>query len=94
MTTLLGSSSLSADTLQDIERWITCHMMAITRDRISQKAQAGAALIEYAAKYGAGLSSTDYGQMAINLDTTGTLTSSLKGKKEAWVYAVTSFKYD
>lgn len=93
VTELLTDKGLADETLQEIERWIAAHMIASTRERMGKEEEAGGARIEYLGKYGAGLSSTPYGQMAIQLDASGTLTANADGKKIAWSKAVTSFKY-
>ena len=80
-TNWLGSVGLTEDTLTEIERWMTAHMIASTRDRIGIKEEAGSAKIEYANTFAAGLLSTPYGQMVLSLDTTGTL-DSLGQKKQ------------
>lgn len=74
VTNTLGTSALDDDTLQDIECWITAHLISFTLERQSKKESAGSASIEYAGKFdGIGLKGTSYGQMAISLDTTGIL---------------------
>lgn len=94
VTSLLGSKGLSDNLMAEIERWITAHMIVITRERMAKSAKAGGAEIEYLGKYGEGLGSTPYGQTAISLDTSETLTSNTDGKKTAWSKAVTSFNYN
>jgi hypothetical protein len=84
---------------REIERWFTAHMIvsvgfntggqttgAISREKV------GEAEVEYAvtaSKANTGLGTTAYGQMALQLDTTGLLAAA--GKKQASIYAVTSF---
>jgi len=75
--------------LKEIEKWISAHMIAITRERQAKKEGAGGATIEYTGEYTEGLRSTSYGQMAIALDKSGIL-ASLSGKTVK-IYAVTSF---
>ena len=89
ITENLGSSGLSDDVLKEIERWTVCHMIASTRDRRSASEAAGSAKITYYDVFGSGFKSTDYGQMALTLDNTGTLAAL--GKKAAKVRAITSF---
>lgn len=94
VTSVLDGKGLSDAVMEEIEKWITAHMIASTRERMGKEEEAGGARIEYLGKYGEGLSSTPYGQMAIQLDTSGTLSSDLEAKKTAWSVAVTSFTYD
>ena len=75
----LGSTNLTEATLKEIERWLTAHLIAISRERQSKKESAGKASIEYAGDWGEGLKMTSFGQTAIALDSTGTL-SNLSGK--------------
>lgn len=94
VTGTLDGKGLSDEVMEEIEKWVTAHMIASTRERMGKEEEAGGARIEYLGIYGEGLASTPYGQMAIQLDTTGTLSSDLQGKKMAWSKAVTSFEYD
>lgn len=61
------------DLLKEIERWLTAHMISISRERIAKKEEAGGTKIEYIGEYGAGLNSTPYGQMVMALDITGAM---------------------
>lgn len=87
VNSVLGTGA--TDLLKEIERWLTAHMIAVTRERQAQKEGAGGAYIEYTGKYGQDLSSTSYGQMAMALDTTGAL-AGLAGKS-ASITAIKSF---
>ena len=90
VTDLLGDSIvLSSDQLKEIERWLTAHLIASTRERMALTEGAGGAEITYTGEWGSGLSSTPYGQMVMMLDTTGGLKSL--DKKRASILAVTSF---
>jgi len=86
VTERLGSSTLAADTLKEIERWSTAHMIAITRERVAKSEEAGGAKVEYVGEFGEGLKSTPYGQMCISLDTTGLLVQ--EGKKKVTFYVL------
>ena len=77
-STLVGKG-LGASLLAEIERWVAAHMIASTRERQSKKEEAGGAKIEYSGKWGVGLSSTSYGQMAISLDASRTLQALASG---------------
>ncbi len=86
----LSGKNLSEFTLKEIERWMTAHMIALTRERTAQSEEAGGAKIVYAGEWGKDLDATSYGQMAKMLDTTGTLTAMNQGKKPAFLRAVKS----
>lgn len=87
----LSDKGLSDDVLTEIERWIAAHMVSITRERPAKEAEAGGARILYTGEWGKGLENTSYGQMAIALDSTGTLKAISDGVKTAWTKAVESF---
>lgn len=88
VTDVLGTSSISESTLAEIERWISAHLVCVTKERLAKKEGAGGASIEYAGDFGSGLSSTSYGQTAIALDYTGALSRLSDGRKKARVYAI------
>jgi hypothetical protein len=87
--TLESLGVLDADTLKEIERWLTAHMISSTIERMSASEGAGGATIKYTGEWGKNLTSTSYGQMVLTLDTTGTMASL--GGKAVDVYAVKSF---
>lgn len=66
-----SSSSVSHAKYTEIERWLTAHLIATTRERMAKKEEVGGAKIEYMGKDGLGLSSTPYGQMVLSMDTSG-----------------------
>ena len=74
--------------LTEIEKWIAAHMATVTRERLSKEAGAGGAYIKYAGIWGEELSSTQYGQMALMLDTSNILRNLKEGKKQAWIFAI------
>lgn len=84
---LLGAG-LTETTLTEIERWLTAHMIASTKERIAKREEAGGAKIEYAGEFGTGFSSTSFGQMAVILDTSGTLKKLNGDTKFASFWAV------
>lgn len=88
VNTALGTGT--TDILKEIERWLTAHLIACTRERQAKKEEAGTAKVEYTGIYMAGLHSTSYGQMVLTMDTTGVL-SALMGKAVK-VHAITSFE--
>ncbi len=91
VTASLAGKGLSEALLAEIERWMSAHMIASTRERTSVREAAGSASIEYTGKWGEGLLGTSYGQTAIAMDTSGTLLAMAKGKLSARITAITSF---
>jgi hypothetical protein len=92
ITQVLGTT-LSVDALSEICRWLSAHMIALTRERQAIKEEAGTAKITYSDIFKkGGMSSTTYGQMCIVLDTTGVFSILALGLRSASIYAVTSFE--
>jgi hypothetical protein len=89
ITQALGSSGLGTDVMKEIERWVAAHMLASTKTRQATDEKAGTASVKYSGQYGANLSSTTYGQMALTLDATGALAAL--GGRAMEIYAVPSF---
>ena len=99
VTAFLGDSVLTAPQLKEIERWLTAHLIACSRQREISDEAAGEAKVSYVTEYsmfGKGLDATLYGQQVKMLDTTGTLAADLGAAalKSASIYAVTSFDDD
>jgi hypothetical protein len=91
VTDELSSSTLMSDTqLEEIERWLTAHLIASTRARMGKSEKLGDASITYTGEFGMGLDSTPYGQMVKLLDKTGSLAAM--GKKKITFKAITSFE--
>lgn len=86
---ILSNSGLGDSLLTEIEKWLSAHMIASTRERAAKKEGAGGAFIEYTGVYGEGLKSTAYGQMVLTLDSSGAM-ASLSGKA-AKIKAIKSF---
>lgn len=91
VTAYLGTKGLSDDLLANIEMWLAAHMIVVTRERAIKEAGAGGAYVKYAGEWGEGLLGSTYGQMAVNLDTSGTLINLAKQKSSAWSKAVPNF---
>lgn len=87
MNSLFGDST--SDLNKEIERWLSAHLIACTRERQALKEEAGTAKVTYTGEYGQGLHMTSYGQMAITLDITGKLAALMS--KSAKIYAIKSF---
>lgn len=86
---VLGSSNLSPELLTEIERWLTAHLIASTRERQPVEAKAGPASVKYQGVTGSGLNSTFYGQTVKAMDTSGRLASL--GGKRVTMHAIKSF---
>ena len=94
---VLSDSGLGSATLTEIERFYAAHMISSTSFRLPSRQKVGDVEIEYGAQLeyvGKGydrLASTPYGQIVMQLDTTGKLVASA-GKKAASIFAITSFE--
>lgn len=86
--TQLLDGELEEVLLTEIEKWLSAHMATVSKERLSKEAGAGGAYIKYAGMWGEELSSTQYGQMVLMLDTSNKLRNLKDGKKPAWIYAV------
>lgn len=74
VTEHLGTSSISSDLLEQIEKYLTAHLVAMHPDERQLKSQKlGEATDNYAGEFGKMLDFTQYGQMVKMLDYTGTL---------------------
>ena len=73
----LSSSGLSENILKEIERYLTAHLIQIREPEVSS-VRIGPMATTYNSSdtSGKGFSSTRYGQMAIMLDTSGTLSEA------------------
>jgi hypothetical protein len=72
VTAKLGSSTLSDTVLEQIEMWLSAHLVAV-RDQVPMEERIGEASVKYFGKTGLGLDATMYGQTVKLLDTTGIL---------------------
>ena len=90
MTDEVAADGTLGDTrLEQIEQWLSAHLLASTIVRMGKQEKLGEASITYTGEFGSGLHSTPYGQMVKILDTTGILAA--KGKKKITFKAITSF---
>jgi hypothetical protein len=81
VTKHLGNSGLSADELTQIEKYLTAHLLTLHNDERQLKSQKlGDATDTYAGGFGKGLEFSQFGQMVLMLDSTGTM-QGLGGKK-------------
>ncbi len=84
ITATVGSdSSISSDLKKELERWLSAHFLASTREQQLSDAKAGPAQATYQGKTGMQLDSTFYGQTVKVMDPTGKLSG-----KRASIYAV------
>ena len=82
--------TLTGSKLADLERFLTAHLIVITKERRGIEEEIGGdTRIKYSDIFGEGLNATEFGQMVAQLDTTGTLRAL--GKKRVYFKAVTSF---
>jgi len=86
----LDSTQLGTTKLFEIERWLTAHLITITKERRGVQEEVGEAKVRFSNIYGEGLMASEYGQWVAQLDTTGTLMAL--GKKKVVIVAVTSFE--
>lgn len=90
VTEALSDKGLSLTRLKDIEKYLAAHFIASIHSRPTSREKVGEAEVEYAnAKFGEGLKATPYGQMAMMMDTTGSL--AVLGKRVATFYVPKSF---
>ena len=75
LDSVLTGKTLSVSLREQVELWLTAHMLAISREKNQSAIDmgAGGAYIKYSDAFGQGLLQTTYGQMAIVLDATKTL---------------------
>lgn len=76
--------------LKELERWMTAHMLATTICRTASEEKVGDVSVKYTGKWDKNLESTSYGQMVMQLDTTGKIGAI--AKRSASIYAITSFE--
>jgi len=81
-----GDTTITAKHLKVIEAWVAAHFVACSTERQAGKEKIGDTMVEYvgaANRDTSGLNLTSYGQQAVLLDTTGTL--SALGRRKARV---------
>ena len=77
--------------LSEMERWLTAHLITVTKERRPVEEEIGNdTAVKFASIFGPGLQATEYGQMTSQLDPTGTLAAY--GKKKIDITAITSFE--
>lgn len=75
--------------LEEMERWLTAHMIASSLQRTTDTEKLGGAEVKYTGKWGEQLNSTPYGQMVLTMDYTGRMKNLGKGR--AGIHAVPQF---
>jgi hypothetical protein len=86
---VMGTTEVT-DILTEIEKWLSAHLIAISRERQGIKEEAGTAKITYSDIFKkGGLASTTYGQMVLAMDTSGAFAAL--ALRQASIFAVTSF---
>jgi len=92
VTEILGTdTTLSAAQKESIEKWLTAHFLALTRDQKPTEEAAQDARIKYQGRTGMSLDASFYGQQVKILDTTGKMAAKV-GKKGVKFKAITSFE--
>lgn len=81
VTDKLSGEGLGDDLLKEIERWLSAHFLACSKERQVTSKRAGESENSYNWNTYKGLDSTTYGQTAKMLDTTGILSSEMSAKK-------------
>lgn len=76
-----GKKGLSEESLKEIERWLSAHLIAATTERPAIEEEAGPVRQRFSDIFTQGFNSTTYGQMAIGLDSSGTLAKMSDSKK-------------
>lgn len=79
----LDGQGMSDDRLIEIEKYLTCHFIASTKDRPPIEEKVGDVTVKYLTNsklYAEGLRSTRYGQLVVQLDTTGIMAKQARKK--------------
>jgi uncharacterized protein (DUF1697 family) len=85
---ILGEEGLTDALLTTIEKWVSAHLIAMTKSRQPQYKKIGDGAESYP-KLGMNMQTTTYGQTALAFDTSGKLANT--GKKRIKIEAVPSF---
>ena len=85
-----ADTTMSDAQLEDIEMWLSAHMIASTLHRQTSQEEVDGASVKYTGFWSKDLDSTSYGQMVKVLDVTGKMAKV--GKKAARLTAITSFE--
>jgi hypothetical protein len=76
--------------LKEIERWLTAHLLSVTREQQLEQAAAGPASTKFLIKGGLGLNGSTYGQQLLLMDVSGKLAEVINNtsKTKAWIQAI------
>lgn len=85
-----NDTDIGTTLLEEIECWLTAHMIASTLYRTTSEEKVGDATAKYTGQWGKKLESTPYGQMVLTLDITGKMAKA--GKAAASIFAIPSFE--
>lgn len=87
---LVEASGLSTEEslLKEIERWLTAHLIAISRDPQLTEGKAGPASAKFLIEGGLGLNGSTFGQHVRILDPSGKLDELSSGKTRALIEAI------
>ena len=86
------SEDLSSNIRKELERWLTAHLISVTKERTVAQEKIGDASVKYTGKWADGLKSTSYGQVVLQMDITGKL--GALGKRKANITAVEEDYYN
>jgi len=89
VTEHLADCGMSDAELEEVERWLTAHIIAITVERQAKTEKVGEASLTYQGNFGEGLKRSTYGEMVMMLDNCGILAQI--GKRKIKVHAIKSF---
>lgn len=84
----LVGQGLDDATLQEIERWLAAHYIAVTSDRQAIQEIAGPVEQRFSDIFGQFLLATTWGQTAISLDPTGILQDIADGRRSIKLIAI------
>ena len=76
----LSGSGLGEGLLTEIEKYITAHLIAMTKDQKPMEVEIDGVKEKYQGKTGMNLQATFFGQIAVALDSTGKLSMVGKGR--------------
>lgn len=68
--------------LEQVEKFLTAHFIAVTRERMETQHKVGEVSVTFGQALGAGLQGSTYGQTVLLLDTTKTLATAEKKKQK------------
>lgn len=80
VTRRLSATTLTAAELADIETFLTAHIIAMTKERQPSEEKVGDIWVRYQGSFGMNLEQTTYGQMVLEMDSTGNMQRSAKKK--------------